>query len=93
MHMSSSCLRLFLAAVATLLQCTTSTLAMGVNLPAHLVVVKGTRRVRPWGHTSFLDAQPGLRADVLHWNSHQCCGAQPHEPPMQGKESETAPAL
>ena len=26
--------------------CTTSTLAMGVNLPAHLMMLKGTKRIR-----------------------------------------------
>ena len=32
------------ACCAVQVLCTTSTLAMGVNLPAHLVVLKGTRR-------------------------------------------------
>lgn len=43
--------------------CTTSTLAMGINLPAHLVVLKGTRR---W------TSNPGEAAGYKEYDRSEC---------------------
>jgi len=52
--------------------CTTSTLAMGVNLPAHLVVLKGT--VRWVGDTETLPGeQPGYKE---YSQTEVSCGLQ-----------------
>ncbi|KAI8467024.1 MAG: hypothetical protein J3K34DRAFT_47254 [Monoraphidium minutum] len=51
---------------AVVVLCTTSTLAMGVNLPAHLVVLKGTRR-----YVGARDAAAGEGSGYAEYTRHE----------------------
>jgi hypothetical protein len=57
--------------------CTTATLAWGVNLPAHTVIIKGTQ---------LYDAQSGQFKDLGAVSQPYCCHCrwvmQPHTPTL-----------